>query len=264
MNKNEKTQKIYIALIILIGFPIFLNIAFVITDILAGKKINNGEFLYSSLSNKEWLSFWGSFLPGFLSFALIFHYEKVMENNNFNHQKELELYERHKKEEILLKEFEYEFKIVKDVMKSWDSSILFEYSNQAALLLESDSTLKNARDVINIFAKIKTKLDREMLEINLLSLRLEDVSSELKDVKVELYQNIFDYYQLFDSTNQLLFEKLKSSIDNNNPNLFIIDQHMEVDKINKLNILMNKIIDLLVHWNKINRSYILHHSDKYD
>ena len=83
--KCKEFLKKYGVIIIIFIFsisPIILNLFFFITDISAGKEVKCGEIFYSSISNENWLDFWGTFMPALAAFSFLYFTKKQTESIN--------------------------------------------------------------------------------------------------------------------------------------------------------------------------------------
>lgn len=171
--KCKEFFKKYGVIIIIFIFsisPIILNFFFFITDISAGKEVKCGEIFYSSISNENWLDFWGTFMPALAAFSFLYFTKKQTESINKQLEFEKNKYKKDKNIEgfernigLELSELKATKKIVYDFLAELDiPDIGFSIAN------------------INNYGKKIKKINIKLTAIDILTpIRLEDTGKEI-------------------------------------------------------------------------------------
>lgn len=210
-------------LLLAIIIPFSVNLGLFFTDKIAGKNIKFLEILYSNVGNESWVSFWGSFSAGLLTFALIFHYQKQLTVQQLQHKEQLEFQYKHQKQEALFKNISSDKDIIKRVLTNWDTSVFDEIKENINNIYKEkyiniNKKLPLSKDQIFTFLeknmKIKNKMisifNSGMLEIDFLSLRINSANS-----KNQFYKNknkvYTDFKKLHDHI-EIIFSILDAEI----------------------------------------------------
>lgn len=165
-----KKNKVIFLIFLFSLSPIILNFFFFITDISAGKEVKCGEIFYSSISNENWLDFWGTFMPALAAFSFLYFTKKQTESikkqlefekNKYKKDKNIEGFERNIGLE--LSELKATKKIVYDFLAELDiPDIGFSIVN------------------INNYGKKIKKINIKLTAVDILtSIRLGDTGKEI-------------------------------------------------------------------------------------
>ena len=165
-----KKNKVIFLIFLFSLSPIILNFFFFITDISAGKEVKCGEIFYSSISNENWLDFWGTFMPALAAFSFLYFTKKQtesikkqleLEKNKYKKDKNIEGFERNIGLE--LSELKATKKIVYDFLAELDiPDIGFSIAN------------------INNYGKKIKKINIKLTAVDILtSIRLGDTGKEI-------------------------------------------------------------------------------------
>ncbi|MEJ6457156.1 hypothetical protein LH399_10535 [Fusobacterium nucleatum] len=165
-----KKNKVIFLIFLFSLSPIILNFFFFITDISAGKEVKCGEIFYSSISNENWLDFWGTFMPALAAFSFLYFTKKQTESikkqlefekNKYKKDKNIEGFERNIGLE--LSELKATKKIVYDFLAELDiPDIGFSIAN------------------INNYGKKIKKINIKLTAVDILtSIRLGDTGKEI-------------------------------------------------------------------------------------
>lgn len=188
---KELLKILGIVLLLAIIIPFSINLGLFFTDMIAGKNTKFLEILYSNVGNEVWISFWGSFSAGLLTFVLIFHYQKQLTVQQLQHKEQLEFQYKHQKQEALFKNISSDKDIIKRVLRNWDTSVFDEIKENINNIYKEkykniNKKLPLSKDQIFTFLeknmKIKNKMisifNSGMLEIDFLSLRINSTNTE--------------------------------------------------------------------------------------
>lgn len=208
-NKIKKIIRENLKFIILLSIglsPIVLNLFFWITDNIAGKKeIESLSIIYSSVGNEEWLGFWGNVISGILPLIVIFHYQEESKKQQEQFKLQLKFQEEQQHQSFLIEKLNKEEQIAKEVLKTWDNSIFDNMSDLIVnhykyLLFENNTDEKKQQteylNFIDNYAKERKKIisifNYGMLEIDLLSWRLNNAENNLENVHIQIstYHNL--------------------------------------------------------------------------
>lgn len=237
-------MKNYIKYLLLSGLTLILtvfllNLGFVVTDLFAGKNLKIGSLFYSTITNENWLAFFGSFISGLATFLLFFSNQKSLE-----HEKNKVKYKNK------MKKFENEKNIIFEYLSRLEINKIYSFLNDFQKIFCEDNTDKNelkykCKKAISTYVSRRVKL---VETLNLIQLKL--------DVSTNLRVNI----------NSTLDEKYRQEIYNNLINLkklfevLLEDIHLRIERIEKFSISekeeINEIISILFDI-KINKNKIL-------
>ena len=182
MKCKEFFKKYGVIIIILIFSisPIILNFFFFITDISAGKEVKCGEIFYSSISNENWLDFWGTFMPALAAFSFLYFTKKQTESINKQLEFEKNKYEKDKRIEAFEKNVILELDEIRTAKK-----IIYDFLVELDIP-DIDFSIKNDEEYTKTIKKINIKFTA----VDFLTyLRLKDSNKEI-DTQDEQSLNI--------------------------------------------------------------------------
>ncbi|MCI5725788.1 hypothetical protein [Fusobacterium sp.] len=237
-------MKSYIKYLLLSGLTLILtvfllNLGFVGTDLFAGKNLKIGSLFYSTITNENWLAFFGSFISGFAAFLLFFSNQKSLE-----HEKNKVKYENK------MKKFENEKNIIFEYLSRLEINKIYSFLNDFQKIFCEDNTDKNelkykCKKAISTYLSRREKLV-ELL--NLIQLKL-DVKTTLRENtnfaldKKQVYDNLINLRKLF----EVLLEEVHSKIEK--IERFSISEKEEINEIISIlfdiKINKNKILDIV-------------------
>ncbi|MGL5576629.1 hypothetical protein, partial [Cetobacterium sp.] len=116
---QKKNNFSFYLIVGILCFPFIVNVVMV----LFGQLPNSYKFMFASdLGNKEWLSFWGSYLSGIATFVSVYVMYRMNEKIMLNQRKET-IYNHDKKslEELKI--------ILVQVLEAFDISIFNKFAN---------------------------------------------------------------------------------------------------------------------------------------
>ena len=182
MKCKEFFKKYGVIIIILIFSisPIILNFFFFITDISAGKEVKCGEIFYSSISNENWLDFWGTFMPALAAFSFLYFTKKQTESINKQLEFEKNKYEKDKNIEGFERNVILELDEIRTAKK-----IIYDFLVELDIP-DIDFSIKNDEEYTKKIKKINIKFTA----VDFLTyLRLKDSNKEI-DTQDEQSLNI--------------------------------------------------------------------------
>ena len=182
MKCKEFFKKYGVIIIILIFSisPIILNFFFFITDISAGKEVKCGEIFYSSISNENWLDFWGTFMPALAAFSFLYFTKKQTESIN----KQLEFEKNKYRKDKNIEGFERNVILELDEIRT-AKKIIYDFLVELDIP-DIDFSIKNDEEYTKKIKKINIKFTA----VDFLTyLRLKDSNKEI-DTQDEQSLNI--------------------------------------------------------------------------
>ena len=172
MIKFLKKNKVVIIIFVFSISPIILNLFFFMTDCIAGKEVKRGEILYSSLSNENWLDFWGTFMPALAAFSFLYFTEKQTKSIKKQVEFEKNKYEKDKRIEAFEKNVILELDEMRTAKK-----IIYDFLVELDIP-DIDFSIKNDEEYTKKIKKINIKFTA----VDFLTyLRLKDSNKEINE-----------------------------------------------------------------------------------
>lgn len=227
--KCKEFFKKYGVIIIIFIFsisPIILNFFFFITDISAGKEVKCGEIFYSSISNENWLDFWGTFMPALAAFSFLYFTKKQTESIKKQVEFEKNKYEKDKRIEAFEKNVILELDEIRTAKK-----IIYDFLVELDIP-DIDFSIKNDEEYTKKIKKINIKFTA----VDFLTyLRLKDSNKEIdtqdeqslniEKMRKEGYERLTILHELYTS----ILEKAYKKTDDKK----IFENLKEVNKFSK-------------------------------
>lgn len=220
MIKFLKKNKVVIIIFVFSISPIILNLFFFLTDYIAKKEVKWGEIFYSSLSNENWLDFWGTFMPALAAFSFLYFTEKQTKSIKKQVEFEKNKYEKDKLTEAFEKNVTLELEELKTAKK-----IIYDFLIELDIP-DIDFSIKNEK----AYTKKIKQINIKFTAVDFLTyLRLKDSNKEIdkqdeQSANIEkirkegyerltilhkLYSNILEKAYKKNSDDKKIFESLK-------------------------------------------------------
>lgn len=211
MIKKKNNFSFYLIIGILC-FPFIVNVVMV----LLGQLPNSYKFIFANdLGNKEWLSFWGSYLSGIATFVSVYVMyrmnEKIMLNQKkeaiYNHEKE----KLNELKKIILKVLEaFDITIFIRCLKLGDSKSILDFKvlmvSTKDRILKEEISLELCSEINLIDEIMDTELKKILLE-------LKDVYTDLSKEYEELLDEFYKYIEKAEVFKSLKEEEIKLYTD---------------------------------------------------
>lgn len=218
MIKFLKKNKVVIIIFVFSISPIILNLFFFMTDCIAGKEVKRGEILYSSLSNENWLDFWGTFMPALAAFSFLYFTEKQTKSIKKQVEFEKNKYEKDKRIEAFEKNVILELDEMRTAKK-----IIYDFLVELDIP-DIDFSIKNDEEYTKKIKKINIKFTA----VDFLTyLRLKDSNKEINEqdeqsfyiekMRKEGYERLTILHKLYSSILEKAYNK-----NNNDKKIFEI------------------------------------------
>ena len=246
--------KKYKIVILIILSPTILNLFFVITDYIANKEVKWKEIFYSSVSNENWLVFWGTFIAALAAFSLFYSSKRQLdfEKNKYKKDKNIEGFERNIGLEI--SELKATKKIVYDFLAELDipdiGFSIININNYGKKIKKINIKLT----AVDILTPIRlTDTNKEVNKEDEQSTRIEECKNngyKMLTILHKLYCIYLElsFYKKENEYNEKIFKILNEIRELENKKNYKLEDLKNIDITEEYNNFYNKTLNVLLEY----------------